>query len=369
MSNYVRQLAMPARTGFAVRIRLRSGQISVPATPVDVPPGAYFIWPFNLKMQEAVRQYSTAQLLTRVATADRTVFAFFSVPGIAPVFAFAPDTVRSIEAPGATVSRSAAAWTVTGLSPGRASSVAVVDRAGRKMTILLLSALDAERCSVLHLGDREFLVLSSSTVFLNGRELHLRSQESSTQEVSSLPALPLSDAVAGTRDGPWTKYRFARPSVSLAVRATQVRAAAPREAMAMGPFVDWRKGSVAEAPPDSAFATAAEWTLEVPAWDRRQLSNLLLEIDYRGDVGRIEAGGRLFDDNFFNGQPWEVGLRELPPEAAGQPLRLRVLPMPRIAPIYLDEHARTILAQSPAPPGQPSFRLIPEYETVLELRR
>ncbi|KAI7253525.1 hypothetical protein KC345_g11360, partial [Hortaea werneckii] len=35
---------------------------------------------------------------------------------------------------------------------------------------------------------------------------------------------------------------------------------------------------------------------------------VLLSIDYTGNVGYAFAGGQLFHDHFYNGLPWEIGL-------------------------------------------------------------
>ena len=50
-NNYVRGYSMPARPAAQFLIRLPDGTLAVPRHPVDMPSGAYFIWPFNLRME------------------------------------------------------------------------------------------------------------------------------------------------------------------------------------------------------------------------------------------------------------------------------------------------------------------------------
>ena len=47
-NNYVRNYSMPMRSAAQFEIRLPHSTLLVPNRPVDLPPGRYFIWPFNL---------------------------------------------------------------------------------------------------------------------------------------------------------------------------------------------------------------------------------------------------------------------------------------------------------------------------------
>jgi hypothetical protein len=56
------------------------------------------------------------------------------------------------------------------------------------------------------------------------------------------------------------------------------------------------------------------------------VDELLLSIDYDGDVGNAFIDGSLVADNFANGTPWEIGLAGLREHLKDQPLVLRVTP-------------------------------------------
>src|SRR5205823_13537698 len=57
VNNYVRNYSMPMRRAAQFEICLPDGMIQVPHHPVDVPSGAYFIWPFNLRSGGAMIRY------------------------------------------------------------------------------------------------------------------------------------------------------------------------------------------------------------------------------------------------------------------------------------------------------------------------
>jgi beta-galactosidase len=81
----------------------------------------------------------------------------------------------------------------------------------------------------------------------------------------------------------------------------------------MGKALDWRPGPVASAPDDSDFEKAGLWRLTLLKELLQCLSDVFLDIKYVGDFGRLYEGTRLLDDNFFNGTPWEFGLKRFAP--------------------------------------------------------
>ena len=97
---------------------------------------------------------------------------------------------------------------------------------------------------------------------------------------------------------------------------------------------------VAEEPSDEDFNQAAVYTIDLPDVDR---TDLLLNIDYRGDVARLYADGKLIDDNFYNGRPFLYGLWRLPKDC--KQLELRIMPLQKDMPIYFPREAETTLGE------------------------
>ena len=93
---------------------------------------------------------------------------------------------------------------------------------------------------------------------------------------------------------------------------------------------------VAEEPSDEDFNQAAVYTIDLPDVDR---TDLLLNIDYCGDVARLYADGKLIDDNFYNGRPFLYGLWRLPKDC--KQLELCILPLQKDMPIYFPREADT----------------------------
>ena len=63
--------------------------------------------------------------------------------------------------------------------------------------------------------------------------------------------------------------------------------------------------------------------------DRQQVSDIMLNVEYQGDIGWLFCGNDLIADNFGNGETWQVGLRDHAEaiDAAGGRLTLVVTPL------------------------------------------
>ena len=118
---------------------------------------------------------------------------------------------------------------------------------------------------------------------------------------------------------------------------------------------------VAEQPSDADFGKAAVWSLELkaeagPSIKNDQLMTMdlqpspldmpddyFLRIDYQGDAARVYADGQLVEDNFWNGKPMFVRLSDL----VGKRVELRILPLGKQYPIYLQKEQREVLDAAP----------------------
>lgn len=109
-----------------------------------------------------------------------------------------------------------------------------------------------------------------------------------------------------------------------------------------GPARDIKLGSakVAEQPTDEEFQQAAIWSIALPnTASGTEAEDCFLQINYQGDCARIYADGQLVEDNFWNGKPMLVRMNQL----IGKHIELRILPLRKDAPIYLQQEQKALL--------------------------
>lgn len=369
-NNYVRGYAMPARpaTQFEIRLPGKNRSLTVPRKPVDLPSGSFFVWPFNLHIGGVTLRYSTAQLFTRMESGGETTIFFEALPGIAPEFAFEAAGVRTISAPAAEMARQGGVIYVYGISPGAGSSVRVTPGDGSPIRLVVLTADEAAHAWKVRIGGSERLLISQQEVVPDPEAgtVRLLAKSSARFRFTVMPpvagplaaTLPLSEsdhrAVTAT-------YSAKAPERAVKLESSLLKPAGETSPVLIGPPAFGNKG-VAEAPPAGPLPNAGEWAISVPPGAMDGLSGLYLRVDYQGDVARLSENGLLLDDDFYNGQPWTIGLKRfLQPDGSGS-FVLQILPLRKDAPIYLELPHPAYFAPNGQVARIGSVRLVPEYE-------
>jgi hypothetical protein len=353
VNNYVRGTAMPARKAAQFEIQLPSSTLRIPETPIDIPSGAYFIWPFNLKLGESTLRYSTAQLFTRIAAPLGDTYVFEEIPGIAAEFAFEDTPDLSVLAVGASVSRHNGIVSITSLPRGLSHPVTLRRGAGPETRLILLTRKEAENLWKTRIDGAPYLVETEQDFFAGKTSFVLQSENAPRCEFSLYPEvhneLKLTrGSLRVSHDGGVSHYAGSVPEQHVEIKVKKLRDAGQAPPVKLGPALSWRPKGVAMAPADSAFEQAAKWQISVsrkPA-DNANDSYLFLYVNYTGDVARLSANEKLLADNFYNGLPWAVGLHRFSEEIGKGPLELSILPLRGDAPIFLERRIRAASSNS-----------------------
>ena len=133
-------------------------------------------------------------------------------------------------------------------------------------------------------------------------------------------------------------HLFLNPKLIVDASATDLTASLQKIREAGAPrTITIGVAKVSEEPVDADFDAAAVYRIPLPTDSLERQS--LLQIDYRGDVARLYADGRLVADNFYNGLPFLLGLWRLPADV--RELELRILPLQKDMPVYFPREADT----------------------------
>jgi hypothetical protein len=276
VNNYQRLQPMPAKHDVRFKLKMAGGEFVFPEKPVAIPDGDFFFWPFNLELAGAKLVYATAQPICQIQDGKTETVYFAETPGIPAEFVFDPTTLSE---PLATPAK------FFNVHTGRKPAISVRTQSGETLNLVLLN-------------DGDSLAL----------------QKVSDNQVA------------------FEKTPEPNPVV---LKTELVRTAGPAREIPLG----HNRRHLPLAPTDADFTNAAVWKIIVPeTLDLR--SNPLIRIRYVGDVARFYLDGRLIDDNFYSGRPFDLGLKRYAPEILKGDLRLEILPLRRDAPIYLEPRAR-----------------------------
>jgi beta-galactosidase len=367
LNNYVRGVTMPARPGFQVEMKLPSGTARIPEQPIDLPSGAYGIWPVNLDLSGATLRYSTAQLFKRVRAGKQTYFFFFAIPSVAPEFA--------LDARAKVLSRSKSV-TMTrgphGLRLQMSHEGTAIIRLTGGVTLVLLPKGQAEE---VWRTDDPALLLSTRAEFFSDKSAWTLESDGIPEidfGVFGTDQVPSSEKILVRRvgtDGIFQNYKASLPSLDLHPEVVQVRAAESRLPWKFGPPLDWRPTPTPMAPDESDFEGAGVWRVRLPAIpEAAAVSDVRVNIAYQGDVARLYRGHDLIDDDFWNGTPWTIGLREIGSDwqMANTTLEIRILPMPRKYPLYLEDADKLLhFSAKGVAEAITGVRMVPQYQLKL----
>jgi hypothetical protein len=391
-NNYVRGASMPRRPAaqFLIRLPSKSGKpgiapasstLAVPRHPIDLPSGAYFIWPFNLRLDGITLRYSTAQLFTRLENSGIETIYFEALPGIAPEFAFDAATVRTVKASSGHTTTDSGVLCVTGIEPGVNSSIDLVSSEGASLRLVVLTLQEAEDAWKVRIAGSDHLFITNQDFDADPDArpfcIWLRSIGIPQFQFVLTPPTPVplkanATLVPAATTDLASSFTAEVPKWNAALDYQQTQAAGEAPPVKFGPAQTWRSHAVAQAPGAGDLPQAAKWSIAIPAGSLDDVSELFLEVKYQGDVARLSANHKLLDDDFWNGKSWMVGLaRFLAPNGQGS-FELSILPLRKDAPVYFELNGFE-LAGPPhfAANGQieklESLRLVPEYQLEIEM--
>jgi hypothetical protein len=317
INNHQRGSRMEDHHGVQFSVKLSDGVQNCPKTPIDIPADAYAILPINLDLNGTQLKFSTAQLLCRLDGPEPS-YVFFVIPGIAPEFEFdSPQSSAAVSAPG---------------------SFEVRADNGRKARVVLLTRDQALHCWKANLWGLDRLVISKANVFADGSVLRIQADDPKNLSIGIFPPPPLAGptgngkSLAQSNDGTMAIYSAPRSAKKVDVTISQVRSAGPLRKVKMGS----RRKPLP--PEDSDFEDAAVWHISLPKNALDDVADVVLKIDYTGDVARAYIGDRLVDDDFYAGHAWELGLKRFAPDVLEKGVTLKILPMPETSPIFVQEN-------------------------------
>ena len=96
------------------------------------------------------------------------------------------------------------------------------------------------------------------------------------------------------------------------------------------------------------------------------LRDAILQLDYRGDIGHAFIDGKMIHDNFCNGAPWEIGLREFAGELSDKSLTIYITPLKKGAKVNAETAMAARTEEVEESIGElAGVRVMPVYEVYL----
>ena len=302
INNYQDHVETKDQRDFAITLHLDGEDLRVPARgSMNLLRDQFCILPFNFRLGGATLKYATAQLITKVGD----TYFFFVPEGMRGEFA--------LEGDGLTISASKARVTQEGnrsivrTESDQTGIIRIDDASGNPIQICVLTRRDSLNFWKFTRNGQEKALICRAAVLPRDGSLTLEYSGVEEDAVKVFPATGKALEIQGKlytpglADGIFDRYDIKVGKKRIEIEYTDASTKnADRE--------DSLKRPVVGSPITSTKVVNARATLKFEPKAFEGVRQLILNVDYIGDIGYAFIDGEMVHDNFCNGAPWEIGL-------------------------------------------------------------
>ncbi|MFC3800064.1 beta-galactosidase [Cohnella sp. GCM10012308] len=324
-----------------VTVRTATEEIRFPAEgPLALGKDGYAMLPYNFDLDGVRLKYAMTQPITRMEANGSIYYFFFSPKGMQPEYAFETASVGSLDAGTANI-REAGGLTIVSPAAGDGEPIHLTPSGGASVRVLTFTDEESLHFWQANVWGRERALLTDAILLVTADEVKL---EVTDKEEVTLRIFPdfdgLGDIIGGElleriEEGLFVSYRFRLPRRKINFELERVN-------------------------DDKAILTFDE-----DAFDG--IKEALLRIDYTGDIGYAFIDGDLINDNFSNGNTWEIGLKRFEERLVKEGMYLYISPIRKGSTVNSNttmagwsEHAKETIAELK------SVCAVPVYELALK---
>lgn len=218
-SNYLYKKSRNEYTNVQFQIDLENEKIAIPRKPVTIVDGAYFTWPFNMKMEQSQLKYATTQPICKLLNEETKTWVFFQDDAIPAEYFFNKEGVKKVAATSGKVKKEKKGYFISDLEPGTNCVIEIEQDNGTIIKILTLSQEQSDQVWKVENNGIEYLALSKSGVFVVDDKLTLFSEE----QQQSVLIYPNTPANSGQKDGVFTVFESNAEEIKLTVELLNYR--------------------------------------------------------------------------------------------------------------------------------------------------
>jgi len=330
-NNYQRSISLPDKKNLKIKLKLEDEVIIMPDKGFTLESGAYFFWPFNMEIEEALLKYATVQPLCKIINDHETVYFFSETQGIDSEYIWVKKTIKSIEIDGdVNVTYESDFIKVSQLRAGTNCVInikTINNRDVRVVTLTRCQALNAWKEKVL---GEERLVLSQTHLAFERDSIILYGTNSQKMGFSVFPdfeeKMHCDVFLNVEQDGIFKRYTPIVDERKIPVQFELKSKPIVKSDLTNYLFIGKKQEHY-----------APEWNIQLPKNLFDDINDAFLKIYYIGDIAQMYIGDKLIADDFYTGKPWEISLKRFETELEKDLLTLKISPLYKGAWIYLEE--------------------------------
>lgn len=355
VNNYQDHRQMPDRKGERVTLRTERGDITF---TFDIKGDENAVLPFGFDMDGIELVQATAQLVTKIEPEGQQTYVFLIPEGMQGEFVFEEGVNIGGEQ--------------TNCFQCQENTFAeefTVEKGGIQRRVLVVSR---------EMADRMFMVSGERLVFTDGAILEdsagLRLETMSVcseifvypvdalEKMQALSSEHQNEVAGNSFEGNGAMSGEEHEKDATEYRVTK-QAAHPAALMFGRYYVETQERQV---PLTVQQVGRGRYTVSFPKGFMEGMKDALLQIDYVGDIGHAFIGGKMINDNFYNGAVWEIGLRDFAEALSEDVLTIYITPMKKGVNVNVESAMAARMEEVKEYVGElRSIRLQPVYEIGL----
>lgn len=285
-----------------VTVRTASEEIRFPAEgPLLLGKDGYGMLPYNFDLSGVKLKYAMVQPITRIEADGGVHYFFVSPKGMPPEYAFEPASLTGMEAGSADI-RETNGLTIVRPAAGDGAPIRLRAENGGDVLVHTLADEESLRFWQADIWGRERVVLTDANLLVAPGEVKLEATGAEEVELRVFPdfeggfgGIAGGELIERREEGLFAVYRFRLPRKEIRMEMERVKG-------------------------DKAILTFPEGAFD-------GVKEALLRVDYTGDIGYAFIDGDLINDNFSNGNAWEIGLKTFAERLARDAMYLYISPI------------------------------------------
>jgi hypothetical protein len=280
LNNFQDDTTMLDQNNIRLKIKTAGGDVMIPETGgFNLVSGENVLLPFNFNLNGAKLNYGTAQLLMKADNSNPYI-VFFTPEGINGEFSFDPGVIiKNIN--GTTIDQNNNKALVKCIQKHAEFSISVN---GKTTNVLVIDKALALKSYVVSINGKKSLVFSDAVVLQTANGFDLLSDGINSFDLqvypytATLPKTSVGSVTESKSNTTFSTYKFSLPLFEFAATTKEI--------------------------------SSRKITVALPQSLPKGVNDILLNMNYTGDTGMDFINGELVADNFYNGIPWQVGLRK-----------------------------------------------------------
>ena len=176
-SNYLYKHERPDFKNVQFKIKLKEETLTIPRKKVDIHNGAYFMWPFNIKLGENILKYSTTQPICYLREASELTYFFFENNKIPAEYYISKESVKDINVTNGNLKKERNGYFIDGIKAGKDCVIEIQNNNGQLVRIITLSELEADKIWKVNVKGKNYVALSEDFIINDNDDMILVSEK------------------------------------------------------------------------------------------------------------------------------------------------------------------------------------------------